>query len=377
MSNDGRFREGDYVRIQVDAEANGFLLVLQYDPYGRLRVLFPLDPRDDNRVQAGRRYEVRDDGGRYAFRADGDGPGLIFSAIAVEPFRFDDVVADGRWDYSRLAVSESAEDPEPELTQLVQSLAGPSGFDYDLRDYRVYGSTSANTTTVVYRDYVYGDYGFGYDNYCDWRWSYSGCRSFRFGLSFGYDPFYYGYPYRRYYGYNPYRYYYPRGPVVVRPRVPSAIVSGRPRNYTVNPIRTRGSVIAPRPIDWRNRNDSRPAARPTRPGAERREFRGNDRNNGRAVTPQRFEPRARPSFEPRSRPSVAPRGRPSVEPRSRPSVEAPRSRPSVEARSRPEPRSRPSVERSSGGERRGGGVARGSGGSGRSAPRAPSRPRRP
>ena len=77
MSNDRRYREGDRVRLQVDADVDGFLLVLHFDPNGRLRVLFPLDPRDDSRVQAGRRYKVRSESYDGAFRASGDGTGII------------------------------------------------------------------------------------------------------------------------------------------------------------------------------------------------------------------------------------------------------------------------------------------------------------
>src|SRR5688500_2728911 len=53
MSNDRRYREGDRVRIQVDADGDRVLLVLNYAPTGRLRVLFPLDPRDDTRIEPG------------------------------------------------------------------------------------------------------------------------------------------------------------------------------------------------------------------------------------------------------------------------------------------------------------------------------------
>ncbi|HEV8599059.1 MAG TPA: DUF4384 domain-containing protein, partial [Gemmatimonadales bacterium] len=81
MNNNRRFREGERVRLQIDAGVDGFLLVLNYETDGRIRVLFPLDPRDDSRVRAGRRYEVRDEGGETAFRAGQDGTGLIYSAI--------------------------------------------------------------------------------------------------------------------------------------------------------------------------------------------------------------------------------------------------------------------------------------------------------
>jgi hypothetical protein len=341
MNNDGRFQEGDYARVQVDAETSGFLLVLQYDPFGRVRVLFPLDPRDDNRVIAGRRYEVRDEAGRFAFRAEGDGAGLIYSAIARDPWNFDEVTRDGRWDYDRLALDRRSGNPEAELTELVQRLSGPAGFDYDVQDYRVYGE-SGRSTTVVYRDYFYehGPYG-----YCDWYWGSWGCPGFRFGLSFGYDPYgfgsYYGYPYRPYYPYYGYPYYFPRYPVVSVPRVPRAVVSGRPRSYTVTPVRPRvfgtgaiGRPADPRPaIDWRNRS---PSARPARP-VDRREFR----------------PESRGPWRDWSRPE------------------------------RPEPRSRPSAERGTTGGRRdggsqGGGQVRGNSGGGHGGPPpAPSRPRRP
>jgi hypothetical protein len=358
MNNDGKFREGDYARIQVDADADGYLLVLQYDTFGRLRVLFPLDPRDDNRVIRGRRYEVRDDGGRFAFRADGDGPGLIYSAIAPDPWRFEEILTDGRWDVDRLTINRDAEDPEPAITELVQRLAGPGGFDYDLLDYRVYGAATSNSTTYVYgRDYVYG-----YEPYrhCDYYWSYGGCRSFRFGLYYGYDPFSYGYyPYRSYYYpyYSPY--YYPRGSITIRPRTPTAIVSGRPRAYNVTPVRPRGTVTS-RPIDWgRNRefNTARPtrpsgwnapAARPARPPSERREFRGEtrDRGNGRAM-PSGNRDRARDNPPARARDNPP---------------------------ARSEPRARPDGNRgNSGREARGN-----SNGGGRSSPPPrPSRPRRP
>ena len=92
MSNNRLFREGDQVRVQVDADVDGFLLVLNYDTDGRIRVLFPLDPRDDAAVQAGRRYELRDEEGRGAFRAGRDGTGLIFSAISRDPWRLDEIV---------------------------------------------------------------------------------------------------------------------------------------------------------------------------------------------------------------------------------------------------------------------------------------------
>ncbi|PYP42727.1 MAG: hypothetical protein DMD43_01905 [Gemmatimonadetes bacterium] len=73
MNRDRVYREGEAVRLQVDTDVDGYLLVLNYDTDGRVRVLFPLDPRDDAEVNAGRRYEVRDGDGRQALRRHFDG----------------------------------------------------------------------------------------------------------------------------------------------------------------------------------------------------------------------------------------------------------------------------------------------------------------
>jgi hypothetical protein len=252
MSNDRRYREGDRVRLQVDTDVGGYLLVLNYDPTGRLRVLFPLDPRDDARVEAGRRYEVRGEGTDVAFRAGGDGTGMIYAAVAEEPWRFDEVVSNDRWDYGRLEVDRTTTDAEPDITELVQRMAGERGFDYDVLGYRVYGeSTVASYTTHIYPGgpiYVHDDYLF-----CNnWNWRYDGCRRWPYdgGWSFGI-----GFYYPRYYGYSPYRYgYYPYGyrygygygygyPYFPRPSFPGTrpVLVGRPRGYSVVPRGTLAS----------------------------------------------------------------------------------------------------------------------------------------
>ena len=254
MSNDRRYREGDRVRIQVDADADGYLLVLNYDPDGRLRVLFPIDPRDDTRIEAGRRYEVRSEGANAAFRAGGDGTGFVYTAVADEPWRFDEIVLADRWDLTRLELDGRADDPEPEITELVQRLAGPRGFDYDVMGYRVYGEvTHSSYNTYVYPagpTYIYDDYLF-----CNnWSWRYDGCRRWPYdgywSFSLGYyRPYYYShydyyYPYRYRYGYgSPYGYpYFPGRPSY--PYFPSGkapVLVGRPRGYTVVPRGTLAS----------------------------------------------------------------------------------------------------------------------------------------
>jgi hypothetical protein len=281
MSGDRRFREGERVRVQVETEVDGFLLVLHSDTEGRVRVLFPVEPQDDALVQARRRYEVRAaDNARDAFVADYEGTGLVWAAVAADPWRFEEISRDGRWDYSSLDVDRDA-DPERALTDLAQRISTSRGFDYDVLGYRVYGSRPYTASYYPRPNYIYDDYLF-----CGgWSWRFHGCNrwpldgGFFIGVGYGgfYDPWYYPYRYRYGYGYGyPYRPYYPyyypiRPPTFAGGNRP--YVAGRPRGYTIERRgfggtgRTfagtgdvgRGSI----PINWRERDPERSRSRPS------------------------------------------------------------------------------------------------------------------
>ncbi|MEP6687323.1 MAG: DUF4384 domain-containing protein [Gemmatimonadales bacterium] len=200
ISSDRRFLPGDHAKVQVRAREDGYLLVLHADPDGHLRVLFPIDPKDDNFVRGGRKYEIRGRGGRESFTADDrPGRGTVYAAVSHDPFRFDEFVLSDHWDYRTLAPQRLAADPEPELNDVVRRMADGS-FDYDVLTYDV-------IERVVYADSYgssyYGDYAGAYD--CGY--SYSACHrsyygspfSVSVGLFFGrpyyhrrpyYDPFY-------------------------------------------------------------------------------------------------------------------------------------------------------------------------------------------
>jgi hypothetical protein len=208
ISNDGRFVRGDRAKVQVWAEDDGYLVVLQADTEGHLQVLFPIDPADDNFLRGGKKYEVRSRGGRDAFDVGANtGNGTVYAAVSRVPFRFDQFVISNHWDYRTLEPQQLPEDPESELTELVRKMAQGS-FDYDLMNYYVVESvTYASDSYYSYYPSVGYSYGCGY-------W---GCGSgFSFSLAFGapyyYPPYYYRpyyyYPYYSYYGYPYYPYYY-------------------------------------------------------------------------------------------------------------------------------------------------------------------------
>ena len=62
--NRDRVQLGDRVQVDVRTESDGYLLVLHAESDGRVRVLFPLDPIQDNFVRGGDEFEVRGRGDR-------------------------------------------------------------------------------------------------------------------------------------------------------------------------------------------------------------------------------------------------------------------------------------------------------------------------
>jgi uncharacterized membrane protein YgcG len=208
--------------VHVRAVDDGYLVVLHADAEGHLRVLFPIDPTDDNFVRGGKKYEVEGRGGRDAFDVgDRSGRGSVYAAVSRSPFRFDEFVLSDHWDYKALEPRQLAEDPEPELTELVRRMAQGS-FDYDVMSYYVVDRVVYANDYSYHRPY-YG--GFGYDDFgCGY---YSSCgsglsvslffgrpfyrRHYYSAFHYGYDPYYDPFFYDPWY-YRPYRpvYYYPR-----------------------------------------------------------------------------------------------------------------------------------------------------------------------
>jgi hypothetical protein len=209
LNEDGRFQRGDQVKVQVRSRDDGYLVVLHLDPDNRLRVLFPLDPGDDNFVRGGKRYQILGRGERETFEVDvRSGRGTVYAAVSRDPYRWDRVVVGDHWDFRALNEVQLSRDVEADLTEFVREIAA-ADFDYDFADYDVYERIYASTThyETIYTNSYWDPYYsscFGY-----WRCGSSGLF---IGIGIGdpwwYDPYYYGYYPVRYYPYYP-RYYYP------------------------------------------------------------------------------------------------------------------------------------------------------------------------
>ena len=162
INNDRRFLPGDRAKVQVRTREDGYLLVFHVDPDGTLRVLFPLDPGDDNFIRGGRKYDVRGRGGRESFTVDNRrGRGTVYAAVSHDPFRFDQFVLGDHWDYRSLAPQRLPADPEQELNELVRRMVDNS-FDYDILSYDVLERVvyASEYDSDYYSDYYPGSYGY-------------------------------------------------------------------------------------------------------------------------------------------------------------------------------------------------------------------------
>jgi Domain of unknown function (DUF4384) len=209
LDDENGFEPGGRARVFVRASEDAYLLVLHADPDGRVRVLFPLDPVDDNFVRGGEDLEIRGRGDRDALAINSsDGTGVVYAAVSPDPFRFTPFVQGDHWDYRVMADAGIARHPEAGLSDIVRRMSSDGGFEYDLVTYEV-GQQVADSREQRYDDEYEDEYDDQYDEYDDSRydeeyesdlesdrWSY-GWSSPYFGTRW-YDPFY-G-PYGSFYG---------------------------------------------------------------------------------------------------------------------------------------------------------------------------------
>ncbi|HYT62729.1 MAG TPA: DUF4384 domain-containing protein [Gemmatimonadales bacterium] len=246
--NHDRFAPGDRVRVYVEPTQDGYLVVLHADPYGRVRVLFPLDPADDDFIRGGQRQELRGRADRDAFVVDDDdGTGTVLAAWMAEPFKYDEFIRNGHWDYRVLRNESIRNDPLSGLLDIVQRMAGTGHFEYDA------------VTYVVERSRIASRYGYG-DDYYDY--GFGSPYHFGFGIGFGYpyaygcgyfcNPFYDPFCYNTFWGWTPrcYGYGFGFGYTFYRPRpyvFRGVFIAGRTNsNYVIPRDRPRFVPTQPR-----------------------------------------------------------------------------------------------------------------------------------
>jgi hypothetical protein len=162
FNSDGDYDYGDRAKVYAKPAQDAYLIVLRSDGAGHVRVLFPLNPQDDQRVIGGKKYELKGRGGREAFVADDtSGHGTVLAAISESPFRVDQFAQNGLWDTRALSTARVRDDPESGLLELVQRMRTPNQrFDYDVATYVVSQHYARDRDFYVYPYAGYGWWGY-------------------------------------------------------------------------------------------------------------------------------------------------------------------------------------------------------------------------
>lgn len=127
------YRRGERVRVFFRTEQDAFVTILRVDSDGRVRVLFPREPWEDNAVRGGATYDVPNYGSHDAFVVDDDpGVGYVFGVASGEPFAYEPFTSANHWDLD--LVSDGGRihgDPYQSIEELVQRIIPPGYTDYD------------------------------------------------------------------------------------------------------------------------------------------------------------------------------------------------------------------------------------------------------
>jgi len=187
---DSPYTGGQSVRVHFRADRDAFVTILRVDTDGRVRVLFPREPWEDNFARGDRDYEVRGEYGRDAFYIDDyPGVGYVFAVASADPFDYDGLRSREHWDYRLIADGRVRGDPYVALTDLAQRIVpdGYTDWDYDITPYYVQQHYDY-PRFLCYDCHTYVSYS---------SWSPYDYTCVRFRIVVFDDPYYYPY---RYYG---------------------------------------------------------------------------------------------------------------------------------------------------------------------------------
>jgi hypothetical protein len=297
---------GNRARIYVRTDRDGYVVILHADPLGRVRVLFPIDPGEDNFVRGERDFELRSRSDREALQIDYEGgTGTILAAYSADAFTFDELTRNGHWDFAALGGPDESvkNDPLAGLLEIVNNMARGNQFDYDVATYIVNSPHYASEDGDGYSHSHFGiGLAFGYPY------------PFGVGFAFGY-PYYAPFAFVPFWGWYGYGYGYPYHPSpVYRPFNPGPLVftGGYAAGFTRKDVGVQGrfAPLQPRPrgsfaqpVAIGNRTLSDPISVRSR-GLETRSFGGTRNVEPRARSGRTIEPRSRGSLQPR----ITPRG---------------------------------------------------------------------
>jgi hypothetical protein len=130
-THDEVYRRGERARIYFRTERDAFVTIFRIDTDGRVRVLYPRDPWDDNFVRGGASYVVSSSSRGEAFVVDDDpGVGYVFGVAASDPFNYGAIAGRERWELQRVGDRVHG-DPFAGVMDVVDHLLPPDYADYD------------------------------------------------------------------------------------------------------------------------------------------------------------------------------------------------------------------------------------------------------
>ncbi len=197
ISGNDLFRRGDRVRVYYRSERDAYVTIFRVDTDGRVQVLFPRTPYEENLGYGGATYAVSSFERGDAFYVDDDpGIGYIFGVASADPFDYGAVLSGGRWDVRPIADGRIHGDPRAALEDLSTQLMAQGYADYDTHLVPYYVEQHYDYPRFMCYDcHAYTPYN-AWDPYSAW------CP--RFTLVLYNDPFYfypsYWYPTRYYQG---------------------------------------------------------------------------------------------------------------------------------------------------------------------------------
>ena len=184
ISSRDLFQRGDRARVYYRTERDAFVTLLRVNTDGRVHMLFPSSPDDDNYAYAGTTYGVSRAGRNEAFVVDDDpGVGYLFAVASDEPYDYHALLDGAGWDMRLASGGQVHGDPLSALEELVQETL-PAGFtDFDTHLIPYYVERRYDYPRFVCYDcHAYTPYSY-WDPYSAW------CP--RYTLVVWQDPFYY------------------------------------------------------------------------------------------------------------------------------------------------------------------------------------------
>jgi len=185
MNEDELFRRGDRARIYFRTDVDAYVTLFRVDTDGRVRVLFPLDPWDDNFTRGGQKYEIHGRHGGYAFRVDDyPGEGYVFAVASADPFTYTGYVVGNHWDYRTIGnEGRITGDPYVAFGDILTAIIPPNyvAYSYDVVPYFV-EQRYDYPRFVCYDCHAYAAYPY---------WDPYRASCFKFRLVIYDDPYYY------------------------------------------------------------------------------------------------------------------------------------------------------------------------------------------